>query len=124
MSAALLIGLAVFAIVAWRLLRANPLLVLGAVAAAGWLGHYGVLPIPEPVRAPVREAVGSAESWREERILALRCRAAVLAALASGDDDRAVRRLEAVCGDGRERRRALSAQLEAADELLERDGSL
>jgi hypothetical protein len=124
MSAALLIGLAACALVAWRLLRARPLAVLAAVAAAGWMGHYGVLPVPERVRAPVREAVGSAEAWRAERIAVVRCRAAVLAAFASGDEERAVRRLEAACGDRRERRRILSAQPEAADELFERDRSL
>jgi hypothetical protein len=96
MSTLVLIALLVAAVVcAWRLFRAAPLAALAAVAVAGWLGHDGVLGTPAPVRA----AVSSAEAWRDERIAALRCRAAVRAALASGDDDQVVRRLEAACGD-------------------------
>jgi hypothetical protein len=95
-SALLVIGLLVaLGVVAWRLFRAHPLAVLAAVAVAGWLGHHGVLATPAPVRA----AAGAAEAWRAERVAALRCRAAVLAALASGDEERAIRRLEAACGD-------------------------
>jgi hypothetical protein len=98
MPTAALIVLVVFAlVVAWRLLRAFPVAVLGVIAVAGWLGH-GALPVPEPVR----EAVGAAEAWREDRIAALRCRAAVLAALSSDDEAQALRRLEAACqGRGR-----------------------
>jgi hypothetical protein len=44
-----------------------------------------------------------------------------MAALNAGDDDEAVRWLEAACGDGR---RTLRPQLEAADELLERGGGV
>jgi hypothetical protein len=93
---------------------------LVVLAFAGWLGHHGLLPIPEAVRAPVRATVSSAEAWRAERIAALRCRAAVMAALQQADDDVAVRRLEAACGE----RPALRPQLEAADELLERGGGV
>jgi hypothetical protein len=94
MSAPVLIGLAVFAVVAWRLLRAFPIAVLAAVAVAGWLGH-GALPVPEPVQ----DAARSAEAWREQQIDGLRCRAAVLAALSSADDEQALRRVEAACQD-------------------------
>jgi hypothetical protein len=118
-TVALLIVLAVLAVVAWRALRAWPLAVLSVVAVAGWLAHHGALPVPEAVRAPVRATVSSAEAWRAERIAALRCRAAVMAALSAGDDEVAVRRLDAACGN---RRRDLRPQLEAADELLERGG--
>jgi hypothetical protein len=69
---------------------------LSALAVAGWLGDHGKLPTPEPVR----EAVSSAEAWREERIAVLQCRVAVLTALASADDDEAIRLLEAACDDG------------------------
>jgi hypothetical protein len=95
MSTAALIVLVVFAhVAAWRLLRAFPVAVLGAVAVAGWLGH-GTLPVPEPVE----EAVSAAEAWREDRIAALRCRAAVLAALSSADDPQALERVEVACRD-------------------------
>jgi hypothetical protein len=69
---------------------------LTALAVAGWLGDHGKLPTPEPVR----EAVSSAETWREDRIAVLQCRVAVLAALASADDDEAIRLLEDACNDG------------------------
>ena len=101
MSAALLFGLVVIALVAWRLFRAYPLAVLATVAVAGWLGH-GTLPAP----APVREAVSAAADWREDQIAALRCRAAVLAALSSADDQEALDRVEAACGDRRDPARA------------------
>jgi hypothetical protein len=99
---ALIALLAAAVVLAWRLLRAYPLAVLATVAVAGWLGHHGMLGTPEPVR----EAASSVEAWREDRITALRCRAAVLAAITSDDDERALARLEAEC--------ALRPQLEAA----------
>jgi hypothetical protein len=99
MSAALLIGLVMLAVVAWRVLRAAPIAVLAAVAVAGGLVHHGVLAVPEPVR----EAASSAEAWRDDRIAALRCRAALLAALAAEDEERAVALLEATCGGRRGR---------------------
>jgi hypothetical protein len=90
------------------------------LAVLGWLGHHGVIGTPEPVR----EAVRAAEEWRADQIAGLRCRAAVMAALQSVDDDEAVRRLEAACGDPRQRRQILGAQAEAAAEPLERDRRL
>ena len=71
---------------------------LTVVALVGWLGHLGVLTTPEPVR----EAASSVEAWRDERIAVLRCRAAVLAALTSADDVRALERVEAACDDRRD----------------------
>ena len=72
--------------------------VLMVLAVVGWLGHHGVLTTP----GPVREAASSIEAWREERIAVLRCRAAVLAALTSADDERALERVEAECDDRRD----------------------
>ena len=91
----------------------SPTRLLLVFALVGGLAHHGVLPIPKPVR----EAMRSAEDWRDERVAVLRCRAAVVAALASADDEQALQRVEAVCVE-------LRAQSEAAHELLERDSGL
>ena len=48
----------------------------------------------------VQDAVDAAKAWREERIAVLQCHVTVLAALASADDDEAIRLLERACSDG------------------------